>query len=188
MASKRGRLNGNQSRVVKMALIKRDGAKCWICRDRLKAEQLIVENPLNDGDHTQIEQLKLACESCNGRKNSRGKSRANPSRGMMIEDLLRPKTMTAEMRKNEECEPAFRRFIIGLIEDHGEMPLKETRNAGAEEVGCALDTAQRYLDKMTSFTGQLRVYTNKDAIVMLTFRDPTRIKASENTSPDDGNI
>ena len=58
------------------------------------------------------------------------------------------------------------------------------RNAGAEEVGCALDTAQRYLDKMTSFRGELRVYTNTDAIVMLTFRNTERIPRQKDEQPD----
>ena len=123
MAQKKGRLNGNQNPVVKRALLKRDGLRCWICRAKYKEEQLIIEDVLGTGDHTRLDLLKLACESCNGRKNSRGQCRVNPRRGLMIDDLLRPKTMTAEMRKNEECEQPFRRWVTGILEELGELPL-----------------------------------------------------------------
>lgn len=63
----------------------------------------------------------------------------------------------AQMVANASYEPAFRTAVLALVDQWGEMPLGELRDAGAELVGCSVQTAGDYLAKMVSRVGALEI-------------------------------
>ena len=63
----------------------------------------------------------------------------------------------AQMVANAAFEPRFRDVVMGLIESDPAVPwlYGELRDAGAEAVGCSVQTAADYLAKMVSRVGKL---------------------------------
>ena len=75
---------------------------------------------------------------------------------------------SAEMQANSLFEAKFREWIIGKVIAEGEVLKSDAAHAGAEEVGCAVNTARNYLQKLTSSSGVF--YEAKNAFGQVVLR------------------
>lgn len=64
------------------------------------------------------------------------------------------------MQANEWYEPHYRNWLVAYLRVYGWIPKREAIAAGAEEVGCSIQAARRYLEKMTSLKGPCYEYKN----------------------------
>jgi 5-methylcytosine-specific restriction endonuclease McrA len=65
--------NGEQSTAMRVRIIERDGATCYMCGRKLPFEEITLEHviPRSRGGETVESNLKVACEPCNNRKGNR---------------------------------------------------------------------------------------------------------------------
>jgi len=84
------------------------------------------------------------------------------SEGMYEGDSAQVRSITAEMKKNAECEGTFRKWVWRVIEVENDLPVAELINGGAEVSGCSPQTARRYLDKMCSIAGDFQYFNEAE--------------------------
>lgn len=62
-----------QSPAMRVRIIERDKATCYMCHRKLRFEEITLEHviPRSRGGKTDESNLKVACESCNNRKGDR---------------------------------------------------------------------------------------------------------------------
>lgn len=152
-------LNARQRASKYAYLVKRDGEKCRLCLSpgykHRGPNQLIIERKDNTGDYSN-ENIRLAHQRCNVRKNPRGLGKFNPNRpNYLTIDEVEPKLVrTYESAVNIRAQPAFRAYVIKRVMREGSVLVSDLINAGAEHADIGQQTAKRYLDRMISSEGE----------------------------------
>ena len=89
---------------------------------------------------------------------------------------------TEELRKNQETEPFFRQWCLEIVAGRGEVLLKTIVAGVAELFDCSTTTTTRYLKKLTSELGPLRIRRNsaRQSVVVLEENHEFNIEESPN--------
>ena len=148
---------------------KTDGDRC--------TKELVLDHKDNNSSHNPPDgsNWQILCRGHNHRKNPRGKIRFDGmaklkhlrERGGEQERLeefeARPaRPQHAEMKKNIDCEPVFRRTVAHLVDKHGEVEQKTLINAASEKAGVSQQTGTRYLEKLTSILGDFKAFKKEE--------------------------
>lgn len=185
MPNRKGLLTESEVKRAKVLVRSRDGDKCWVCtrsgrsyrHEKHKDFDLdhVDHNPRNnpeDGSN-----WKLACHRCNSKRTPRGARKQPMFNGInRLKDYrknkqerarergwagteewawIRDRLMPAQMVKNKEAEPVFRRVVMMMVERYGTPTRKAVIDAASEAARISQQTGARYLDKMCSEWGEL---------------------------------
>ena len=135
MAKRTSSAELRELRLIKAFLIKRDSEICNICKHEFPKKKLIVEHKDNDHTNWNRDNLQLACQSCNIKKNPPYSAKEDidfsHSLTQSTDQLLRPQSV--EMEKNIKAEPLFRDWIKNKMTKKLRIELEEVINSGAEE-------------------------------------------------------
>jgi len=136
-------------------IAKRDGEYCKCCGKLPNEGKLEIDHRDNNNSNNSLTNLQLLCRSCNYLKNPRKEpfDLCESEKGYDLEESC--------MTKNKRTEPAFRKFILEEIDksDWHSLNWSEAIDMGAEKIGISQMTAERYLKKMITKYGQLRLLT-----------------------------
>jgi hypothetical protein len=161
MAKRTARLNSQELKIIKSNLIKRDGCKCSICGKDLPENKLVVDHKDNDFTNNNADNIQLASQSCNIKKNPPYSGKRDIDFACVRESVSTdeaPKPRSAEMDRNMKSEPKFRDWIIKEMKKYFRMDLNDVIDSGAEYAGVSVDTIRdRYLKKLTSRLGPFRI-------------------------------
>lgn len=152
--------------IIYAILEERDGERCYICHKTLteleeagKEPKLQIEDVTGSGTHTlkyvseHLKDYHLACRTCNAKKGRR--EYKIPS--------------SDPITKNQEYEQKWRDWVdeqYKLSQNDKELIYQDriTKRhlieAGAEYVGCSIQTTRRYLAKLTSIEGSYKLVGN----------------------------
>lgn len=157
-------MNKRTRDIVYRFLVQRDGEFCKNCHVSGTEKELVVEHIDNDNSDNDPNNLQLLCRSCNYKKNPRLAEREPLD---MCECELRKHTTyeytTDEIRINKEKEPLFREYVDNTIEEKVEFEKEDLINSGAETIGIATITADRYLKKLCSSAGNYKIIRKNNA-------------------------
>ena len=182
---------------------KRDGHICKRCRKGPKTVGPLKVDHIDNDPHNNPKNGKnwqLLCHACNIKKNPRGPGKRgirlrhkllylgreeqskNEGQGASESADLRVRVLSAEMKKNVECEWRFREWLIETLTELQVMARSDATDGGAEHLtrlgySITQQTTDRYLQKMTSFVGQVEVFTGEDG------RRYIRLKAAKGNDP-----
>lgn len=159
------RMNERTRKRLYSMLVSRDGEFCATCGKAGLSETLVVDHIDNNNANNDPDNLQLLCRSCNTKKNPRGKAKPRNASAEVHEQ-----SASRELIKNEKCEPLFRQWIETQVSKWSRLELKDAVNSGAEVAGVSPATSMRYLDKMTSSAGKLRV-TTIDEVKFIQFKE-----------------
>lgn len=137
---------------------KRDGNYCKCCGELPHEVDLVLDHRDNDNTNNSHTNLQILCRACNYMKNPR-----KEPLDMCVSDKERVLEETS-LEKNKRTEPAFREFILKEIDCSGWQMLdwSEAIDMGAEKIGISQMTVERYLKKMITKYGPLRLYEGND--------------------------
>jgi hypothetical protein len=104
------------------AVIKRDDATCYLCHRRLELDEITIDHvtPPSRGGNDAIENLKVACSTCNSIKGSRLVSECDASEFIPDEPPL--KVNGAGARKREKFMRANQRLYLARIVVNNNTP------------------------------------------------------------------
>jgi len=74
------------------------------------------------------------------------------------------RSISAEMKKNQECEPTFREYVLRLVREVGEINYRDLLMAGCEHANVSDQTGKRYLGKLLSLAGTLDYFKTPEGI------------------------
>jgi hypothetical protein len=137
-------------------------------------KKLEVDHIDGNRSNNHPDNIRLLCHNCNvaewrrQRRNvlercGNGLGEGEKSGGdatTMVREEVDYQQGSPEMQANEWYEPHFRNWLIAYLRVYGWIPKREAIAAGAEEVGCSIQAARRYLEKMTSFKGACKEHKN----------------------------
>lgn len=172
------RMNWRWVKKKKEMCRQRDGDVCWVDKcmtgDQYRAKYgKDLELDHRDGriDNNEDSNLGLATHKCNCKKNPRRKGK-HPN----LLKIKRVKKFTmrerewdkeplrinsAEMKKNIEAEPVFRRYVERLVRKYGAVENKDLVDSCAEIAGISQQTGRKYLDKLCAkYTGKYEYWKN----------------------------
>jgi hypothetical protein len=161
----------------------------------------------NNPNNNDPANLVALCRSCNTKKNPRGRGkkgtygeakmrsicerdteggkvaggeRKRKISGLDVEKNERLLVCSPEMKKNQEAEPAFRRWVRRILRRHGTLSASDVRNGGAEKVGIdPANTARRYLDKLCSIEGRFEYYRHESGEIYVRAKRTARALLEE---------
>jgi hypothetical protein len=130
-------------------IVKRDGECCNFCGKKPPEYELVIDHKDNDNSNNELYNLQLLCRACNYKK--------NPRRPLDQCVSVSKKTAEDSISINRQKEPQFRKFVYAEIGRKGKVLWDVLAASGAEIVGISIETARKYLVKMTSEYGQLQI-------------------------------
>lgn len=155
MARRTSRANSRELKIIKTYLLARDGNFCKICNIEFPAEKLILDHKDNNHRNWSDENLQLACQSCNIKKDPpywKIKDVDNVRVRVCVENEPRPQS--AEMAKNMKSEPLFKCWLKREMTKKLRMDLEDVIDSGAQFADISIDTVRgRYLKKLVSRLG-----------------------------------
>jgi len=158
MANRNSRLSSRELKKIKRELTKRDGQKCKICNNNnIPLKRLLVEHIDNNYKNNNMDNLQLACQSCNIKKNPpyqkiKDVDNVRVRECVSLEET--PKPQSAEMARNMKSEPMFIGWLEKEMRHCNKMELEDVVCSGAQYSGVSIDTIRtRYLKKLTSRLG-----------------------------------
>ncbi len=173
-------------------LVLRDGEKCSICgkppvtqNNGSNPQALEVDHIDGNDWNNDPDNLRLAHKRCNiaarnhlprgdSAKNvcvqNRVRKEGSPST-RVIREAVDYSRGTAEMQANFLYEVDFRKWILSMIYERGFITKSDAVAAGAEVVGCSPATATRYLSKLTSSVGPLKLQKDMLGGWSITWKD-----------------
>lgn len=182
MSKRHTRANGRELKVIKSWLVKRcieEHGKliCDICKNEKTERQLIIEHKDNDFLNWHPENLHLACQSCNIKKdppyrNPGDIDNVRDGVRVFVQDLLNDeiKPRTAEMQRNMRSEPAFISWLKREMNKKLRMELEDVINSGAHISEVSVDTTRRYLKKLTSRLGPYNIELDSSGMKWLVWK------------------
>lgn len=72
------------------------------------------------------------------------------------------RTIGAELLKNQQCEPEFRKYCMRLVEEEGVVSKSDIIIAGCEYAGVSIVTGKRYYPKLVSRAGPLEEFQEQE--------------------------
>ncbi len=157
-------MNGVTRRKKYQEIVERDGEYCKCCGKLASEGQLVVDHRDNNNTNNSHTNLQLLCRSCNYLKNPR-KSPLD----MCESENSQQYSEESSMSKNRRTEPLFREFILSELANSecNSLTWDEAINMGAEKIGISQMTAERYLNKMISKYGALRLLSAYEHKIIL---------------------
>lgn len=141
--------------------------------------QLVIDHADNNNENNPPDgsNHRIRCRGHNIRKNPRGKgSRKDKFDGMkrLKISLERERARAreyqtenggavvryAEMAKNKEAEPVYRKAALRIVATHGIVAKKDLNDSCSEWAQCSTQTGYRYLDKLLAKWGGKLEYTD----------------------------
>ncbi len=159
MARRTTRPNSRELKIIRAFLLKRDGNICKICGNEVPESELIVEHLDNNHQNWDDSNLRLACQSCNIKKDPpHGQKKDIDNLCVRVSAEDEPKPQTAEMARNMRSEPLFRSWIEKEMKKKLRMEINDVIDSGAEYAGVCVDTIRsRYLRRLTSRLGPYNI-------------------------------
>lgn len=195
------RFQVNQHRLAYDFISSRDGEYCLICKKDSSKVELQIDHADNNPSNWAPYNLHLLCQQHNlelrivpvnkklrtirwhSAKNVCVRERQFGSINTKVaKDTLDYNSGSVEMKANSMYEPEFVKWLLSSLP----MVKEEAINSGAYEVGCNPYTCTRYLNKLTSAAGPLRVFKDGMGIVTVDFKPELmqppvkRIESGEN--------
>jgi len=178
-----------------------DGEYCVICGPSSRGKsQLEIDHINGDPSNSDPDNLCLLCKKHNCQM--RGKTAAEHKRiieryrlqnesereivlaspaTQLVREVADYPSGSEEMRVNSISEPRFLDWVHRQVTPDKEAPKKDLIAAGAYYAGCSTETAQRYLDKLTSSIGPLYEATDAFGIRVIRVK-PGRRSTSRSSS------
>ncbi len=169
LGGKGARLTRNQRKRIKQYLIEKYGAKCVIsdCPEPIEANptlNLEIHHKNGDSSNNFESNLGLAHHACNSRANQKdarpGLEREKKPAGAPGASFEMLKPVSAEIVKNEDYEPIFRRECFRIMLEanrekgsKGVISEKQLRVTAREFVGCSQQTSYSYIERLFSEKG-----------------------------------
>lgn len=140
------RMNSVLRKKFYKIIVERDGEYCRCCGALPHEHLLVIDHRDNNNSNNSSENLQLLCKSCNYRKNPRPVDKC-------VREKENENQSTSELEQSQKMEPQFRKYIIGRIEEQGEVSEKKIIVEAAEAIGNSQVSNKRYLEKMCSVEG-----------------------------------
>ena len=162
-----------RARYVKL-LAMRDGDWCALCHAKPLIDPLEIDHIEPDGPD-EPENWRLLCKACNAgrRRNAGEKLRGMLCEGGADEDATRTAKQalpygegSPEMRSSGWFEVLYRDYVKLNVP----MPKSEAIDSGSEASGCSITTAERYLRKLCSKAGPMRVYNDEHGVAQVAWK------------------
>jgi len=160
MARRTTRLNSRELKILKQILLSRDGPFCKIGDHEIPFEKLIIDHKDNNYLNEDLDNLQLACQSCNVKKNPAYRAKKKDVDNVCVRVCAEedPKPQSAEMARNMKSEPLFRYWLDKEMTKNIRMELEDVVDSGAEFAGVSVDTVRcRYLRKLVSRLGPYKI-------------------------------
>lgn len=152
------------------------GPACAICH-AIPSEPLAIDHLDRDRKNRTWANLRLLCDRCNNQNRSlRGINESVSERQLTLGEKVSPTEAaknepsysngSSEMRLSSFYELSYRRWVI----ENQPMDRTDAIHAGAETIGCSVETATRYLAKLTSKAGPLQTIQNEQGHIAITTR------------------
>jgi hypothetical protein len=142
--------------------------------------QLVIDHEDNDNSHNPPDgsNHRIRCRGHNIRKNPRGAgSRRDKFDGIqqlkISLERVRKRARSwetengiavvryAEMQKNKEAEPVYRKAALRIVAAHGAVAKKDLNDSCSELADCSTQAGYRYLDKLLAKWGGRLEYTDE---------------------------
>lgn len=185
MVKRLSRLNSRELKIIKEFLLARDGCKCKICDKYFPADELIVDHIDNDYTNWDPDNLQLANQSCNIKKNppyrskkdvdKRGGAEKDEGRGRLrlyteIKAYLNFGDLA--MFKNVYGELKFNDWLRKEMTKRMRIPVEEIIYDGANITGLQPKTTREYLKKLCYKTGPYeRITEESEGIEYLQWKE-----------------
>jgi len=129
---------------------------CCINLNWYKDPQALVDHKDNIPTNNTDENIQILCRSCNHNKNSRGKAKSKKQKPKPNNPLQQ---LTRSEATNLRAEPQFREWVVNSVKSCGldGFEIEDAINSGAEMFSVSIATTPKWLAKMTSPAGKLRV-------------------------------
>lgn len=147
-----------------------------LCRSCNVAEENKQRNPTADVHDRLVQSGYLSTEASTGVDVGVGEEGSPTTR--VIKQAAGYRDGSPEMRANRLMEPIFREWVLSTVKARTFISRQDAIDSGAELCGCSTNTASRYLAKLVSTVGPLKV--------VLDSLDNTVIMAKEIVSFDSG--
>lgn len=171
--------NARERRIALLFVFKRDGCRCNNhdgrlfhnprCKKSGDESRLILDHVDNNAENNDPYNWQALCRSCNTMKNPRGKGKRGQRVKKRLADCHKmhsterekvedgPKPSSQEYEQSKKCKGKFRSWIVNKVFDEGRVSRDEAINSGAEHSGCEQQAIIRYLEKLCSDEGILKV-------------------------------
>jgi len=146
--SEMSNMNGNTRKKLYITCVQRNGNTCQKCGISDDKKQLIIDHIDNNNYNNSLENLQLLCRRCNYLKNPR-----RP----FDECVSECSDFESSIKINQTKEHEFRQWAYEELDSKRSILKREFINRGAEVVKISPVTAKRYLDKMCSKAGILKI-------------------------------
>ena len=155
------------------------GDHCAVCH-ATPTEPLAIDHIDRNRKNRNFTNLRLLCRTCNNQNRSlRGINESERVRQLKLGETISPTETakqdlpyangSAEMKASTYFELIYRNWVI----ENAPMERNDAINAGAETVGCNVQTATRYLAKLTSKAGPLAVIQDTQGRYTITRKEAT---------------
>ena len=183
MAKRISRANARELKIIRSVLEKECrkkhgtilceeclGKVCGCKDEKTSAGKLIIEHKDNDHLNWDPDNLQLASQSCNIKKNPpyrRDVDNVRDTRGVRdtVDEDIKPRS--AEMLRNMKSEPTFQNWLKKEMNKKLRMELEDVINSGAHIAEVSIDTTRRYLKKLTSRLGPYYIELDSSGIKWL---------------------
>lgn len=185
-------------------IAERDGDYCLICGPKKDGfrYRLQIDHADNNQDNGSPENLHLLCPRCNCQKrqlpvaeqkklikvysdkNVREREREHGTGATkQIKALVDYSSGSIEMQANSHYENNYREWLLANIKQIGFITKYESIHSGAEFVGCSSVTSDRYLKKMISATGVLKLARDPIGNTIVIFKDKPKPEPKNKRDP-----
>lgn len=163
------RFTPRERKIIYDFLVQRDGPRCMGCQKPEEEVELVINHKDGDRKNNHPDNLDLRCRRCNlewmVKMNLQGTG-VRPSGvsvdesvkvGVRVGRALKVDEEPPEMRVNREKEPLWRAWVLGRIIEGPPVQIWEAVDGGAEKYDVSQITVGRWLKKMLSPQGPLRL-------------------------------
>ena len=167
--TKQGLTKSQKEKFLPILIKRQDGLNCYQCVSQLDGDNYIFEHLNDNRFDNRIENIGLACQSCNVKKikNYDMKMKAtdllksNEERGITPEDTI-PESKSNEIEINRAVRPFCKQYLNEVVNTDGKIPyndaLPELTYLSQEKFGCGAEgTIRKYLSELTCKVSSLMI-------------------------------
>jgi hypothetical protein len=167
-------MNSRDRKKYYPILASRFGEYCRICGEKGDIYTLVVDHIDNNNRNNDIKNLELLCMKCNFWKDFRGKKKTSILSPACVNEYKESFSQTAEMKKNLEAEPFFRRWLFVYLRKEEKIEIKDLYDTGAEVAHCSQDAVKRYTKKICSMIGWAEFVKNDQGVIFVRLKKEWR--------------
>ena len=169
-------LTGKMKIMFFQILLQRDGGfKCFYCSKSLLSTHWVYEHLDNNSMHSYVENIVLACQSCNVKKKNDfdmhllalEKKKQNEESNYVCERKNEETTFSNEIEINKQNFDLTQQYLIEIIETDGSLEYKDAVNSVAmlckKKTGHgSTQSVREYINMLASREGPLEIVKNDE--------------------------